>query len=151
SRTVCLIVLSAMALSAQSVRDLAPLQNWSAPLFWQPSRAESETAARANTFVNTVGKPIAEAQTPVNSLVFVGMTPCRAVDTRGNSGFTGAFGPPSLAGGVARNFPTPSSTTCSIPAIAQAYSFNVTVVPPGPLGFLTVWPGPVSNPQPVAA
>jgi len=29
---------------------------------------------------------------------------------------------------------------CSIPATAQAYSVNVTVVPSGPVGFLTVWP-----------
>jgi hypothetical protein len=44
------------------------------------------------------------------------MTPCRVADTRANSGFTGAFGPPNLAGGAIRNFPIRSGTTCSIPA-----------------------------------
>jgi hypothetical protein len=33
-----------------------------------------------------------------------------------------------------------ASTTCSIPATAQAYSLNITVVPPGPLSYITVWP-----------
>jgi len=89
------------------------------------------------------------AQTPVNSLVFVGMTPCRLVDTRSGSGFTGAFGPPSLVAGATRTFPIQSSTTCAVPAIAQAYSFNVTVVPPGFLGYLTIWP--YGAPRPLAS
>jgi len=29
---------------------------------------------------------------------------------------------------------------CNIPASAAAYSLNVTVVPPAPLGYLTIWP-----------
>src|ERR1039458_619721 len=33
-----------------------------------------------------------------------------------------------------------SSSTCGIPASAQAHVVNVTAVPPGPLGFLTLWP-----------
>jgi len=77
---------------------------------------------------------------PSNSLVFVGMTPCRVVDTRTSTGYTGAFGPPSLVGGATRTFPIQSSPTCSIPSIAQAYSFNITVVPPGFLDYVTVWP-----------
>jgi hypothetical protein len=79
------------------------------------------------------------------------MTPCRVVDTRAGKGFGGAFGQPSLAGGATRNFPILSNPTCSIPPTAQAHSFNVTVVPPGPLGFPTIWQGPISNPLPLAA
>src|SRR5262249_8283268 len=89
------------------------------------------------------------ASSPAGALVFVGMTPCRVVDTRAGQGFTGAFGPPSLVGAAGRTFPIQSSTTCSIPSIAQAYSFNVTVVPPGPLGFITVYPS--GQPLPLAA
>jgi hypothetical protein len=74
------------------------------------------------------------------------MTPCRVVDTRVGQGFTGAFGPPSLVGGMKRTFPIQSNTNCSIPSIAQAYSFNVTVVPFGFLDFLTVAPTPLSLP-----
>src|SRR4051812_35521270 len=36
----------------------------------------------------------AGATSPLN---FVAMTPCRLVDTRTGSGFSGAFGPPALA------------------------------------------------------
>ncbi len=80
------------------------------------------------------------------TLVFVGITPCRIADTRVAAGFTGAFGPPSLFANASRTFPIQSST-CSIPATALAYSLNVTVVPPGFLGFITVYPTgqPVPN------
>jgi hypothetical protein len=61
----------------------------------------------------------------------------------------GAFGPPSLVGGVSRTFPILSNTTCTIPTIAQAYSFDITVVPPGPLAYLTAYP--TGQPTPVAA
>jgi hypothetical protein len=33
-----------------------------------------------------------------------------------------------------------------VPAAAQAYIFNATVVPPGPLGFLTLWPQGLTQP-----
>jgi hypothetical protein len=84
-----------------------------------------------------------------NPLVFVAMLPCRVVDTRTGDGFTGAFGPPSLVGGVSRTFPILSSTTCTIPTEAQAYSFDITVVPPGPLAYVTAYP--TGQPTPVAA
>ncbi len=51
----------------------------------------------------------------------------------------GAFGPPQLAGGATRSFPVPSSS-CGVPATAQAYSLNITVVPPGSMFYLTAWP-----------
>ncbi len=38
-----------------------------------------------------------------------------------------------------RDFPL-FSAGCSIPSTAQAYSLNFTVVPSGPLGFLSAWP-----------
>jgi hypothetical protein len=41
---------------------------------------------------------------------------------------------------MSRTFPLQSSTTCSIPATAQAYSLNFAVVPPGPLLYISVWP-----------
>jgi hypothetical protein len=69
-------------------------------------------------------------------LVFYPVTPCRVADTRNASG---AFGGPSMAAGAARNIPIQASG-CGIPATAQAYSLNATVVPKRPLGFLTLWP-----------
>jgi hypothetical protein len=82
--------------------------------------------------------PVAMAQ----GLQFDPLTPCRVVDTRNANG---PFGGPSLSAGVARSFPIPSSA-CGTPSSAQAYSFNVTAIPPAGLGFVTVWAA--SQPQP---
>ena len=71
-----------------------------------------------------------------NALRFVPVTPCRVVDTRNPDG---PFGGPTIQGGTYRIFPIPQGA-CNIPASAQAYSFNVTVVPQGHLGYLTLWP-----------
>ena len=73
-------------------------------------------------------------------LRFVPITPCRIIDTRKPAGA------PSIAGGTSRDINIPSSS-CSIPSTAQAYSLNVAVVPPGPLGFLTLWPTGGTQPQ----
>ena len=70
------------------------------------------------------------------------VTPCRIVDTRVPSG---VFWAPSLAAGSFRDFPLPASP-CGTPNIAQAYSLNMTVVPPGPLSYLTTWAS--GQPQP---
>lgn len=67
---------------------------------------------------------------------FVPVTPCRIADTRNA---TGPFGGPFLPGGTTRGFVV-SNSACNIPATAQAFSLNVTVVPHGPLGFLTMFP-----------
>ena len=85
----------------------------------------------------------------VGPLVFVARLPCRVVDTRTDGGFMGAFGPPSLVGGVSRTFPILSNTACTIPTIALAYSLNITVVPPGPLAYVTAYP--TGLPTPVAS
>ena len=66
---------------------------------------------------------------------FVPITPCRVVDTRQANGL---FGGPAIAGGTARSFALPSGA-CDIPSAATAYSLNVTVVPLGSLGYLTIW------------
>ncbi len=78
-----------------------------------------------------------------SGLQFVAMTPCRVVDTRGAPG---TFGGPSLAGGTQRDFPLPQGA-CNIPTTAAAYALNVTIVPHGPLGYLTVWPTGLNRPN----
>jgi hypothetical protein len=72
-------------------------------------------------------------------LLFYPITPCRVADTRPEQGKTGAFGPPAMRASSTREFPIRSSN-CGIPATAQAYAFNITVLPQGPLGFLSIWP-----------
>lgn len=78
-------------------------------------------------------------------LQFTPITPCRMVDTRQPSG---PFGGPAIAGGMSRGFVLPQSA-CGVPASALAYSLNVTVVPSGTLGFLTIWP--TGETQPVVS
>ncbi len=62
--------------------------------------------------------------------------PCRVLDTRNADG---TFGEPAITSGGIRSFPIPSSG-CGAPSTSAAYLFNVTVVPHGSLGYLTVWP-----------
>lgn len=50
-----------------------------------------------------------------------------------------------IAGGASRAIPVLSSN-CGVPASAQAFSVNATVVPAGPLGYMTLWP--TGQPQP---
>ena len=76
-----------------------------------------------------------------NGLRFVPMTPCRVVDTRLAEG---PFGGPGLWSG-SRSFALDQGS-CSVPASALAYSLNVTAVPAGPLGYLTIWPGGTTQP-----
>ena len=76
------------------------------------------------------------------SMSFYSVTPCRVVDTRGANGL---FGGPFLAGDYIRSFAIPSSS-CGVPAAAQAYSLNITVVPHTPLGYLSVWPAGQNQP-----
>jgi hypothetical protein len=83
------------------------------------------------------------------ALSFYPLAACRVADTRAGSGFSGAFGQPSLVAGATRIFPMISSS-CGIPS-AQAYSLNMTAVVPsgGSLGFLTAFPA--GDSLPVAA
>ena len=76
------------------------------------------------------------AGTSASGLEFFPLTPCRIADTRNPDG---ALGGPSIAATTSRAFPVQSSD-CGIPATAEAYSLNITAVPHGGLGYLTVWP-----------
>ncbi len=74
---------------------------------------------------------------------FVSVTPCRVVDTRNANG---ALAGPILAGATTRSFPLPQSTTCPLPTNATAYSLNITILPTGGLGYLSIWPTGVTQP-----
>jgi len=70
-------------------------------------------------------------------LSFFPVTPCRVLDTRNPAGakpFTGALDVNVTGSG------------CGAPASAQSFVLNATVVPPGPLGFLTLWPQGAAQP-----
>jgi len=67
----------------------------------------------------------------VGPMQFVPVAPCRLIDTRESN---------PIQGGTSQNFAIPQLGGCGIPANAAAYSLNVTVVPHGSLGYLTIWP-----------
>lgn len=71
-----------------------------------------------------------------SALAYYPVAPCRVFDTRGA---VGPLGGPSLAGNSSRDLPVLTST-CNLPTNAQAYVFNITAVPHGPLWFVTTWP-----------
>lgn len=73
------------------------------------------------------------------------LAPCRVADTRTGSGKSGAFGAPEMAGGTTRTLLLPQAN-CGVPADARAYSLNVTVVPGGPLSYLTLYPAGQGQP-----
>lgn len=68
----------------------------------------------------------------VGGLNFYPMTPCRVLDTRNG---TGRYGGRIVNGIETRAIPVRQSA-CGLPTGAQAYSLNMTVVPPGFLSFL---------------
>ncbi len=79
--------------------------------------------------------------TDASALAFYPMTPCRALDTR----ISGQG--PALASGVARTVNlNGAGSACTVPANAQAYSLNFTVVPAAGLGYLSAWPSGESQP-----
>jgi hypothetical protein len=83
-------------------------------------------------------------------LSFVGVTPCRLVDTR-EAGFPAGYGIPALVASTARTFVIPEAV-CGIPATAKAVSMNVTVVSPNAAGFLAIWPGDAAaQPNPLVS
>ncbi len=97
----------------------------------------SNQGAVSSTIEQVVQAPA--AQPP---LQFVPVTPCRVVDTRNP---LGPLGGPPLASSATRSFPIPQGA-CGIPSTAVAYSLNLTAVPNGPLGYVTLWPTGESMP-----
>jgi DNA-binding beta-propeller fold protein YncE len=66
--------------------------------------------------------------------------PCRVIDTRNvGSGqpFMGTLSPPVDV----------VDSPCAVPSVAQGYVFNATVVPPGSMPYLTLWPDGEGQPQ----
>jgi hypothetical protein len=56
ARVIFLLTLLPMVAGAQLHQDVAPLKSWPAPLFWQPTQAETQLVAKAVTFGNEVAE-----------------------------------------------------------------------------------------------
>jgi hypothetical protein len=151
-RGLSLLAFLPVIMAGQRVQDVAPLKNWAAPLYWQPNQTEREASRQGAAHAQFQLSPNATSNT---ALVFVAISPCRMVDTRGAAaGFIGQspFSGPFLQNQATVAFPVQSATEAAttaptpcgtIPSIAQAYSLNLTVVPhPSntPVTFVTIWP-----------
>ena len=130
-------------ISGPQVRSFQPLDVL--PTFFPLATYYWRVEVRRGT--ETVSSPVwsfTTAAIGAAGLRFVPVTPCRLVDTREDRG---NFGKPHLSAGVTRTFELSSyQTGCGVSTSALAYSLNITVVPKGPLGYLTIWPGGVKQP-----
>jgi hypothetical protein len=111
------------------------------------SRVTPDPGARAQGLQDPVADALSAA-VPTPPIAFVAIPPCRLADTRGN-GFSGAFGPPSMATQSPRVFPVAGH--CGIPMSAQAVSANMAVTNTSATGFLSVWPEGAPTPSPLVA
>lgn len=149
-RAASLLAFLPVMMTGQRVQEVAPLKNWAAPLYWQANQTERDASRQGAAQFQL--SPNATSNT---ALVFVAVSPCRLVDTRGAAGgFIGStpFNGPYIQPQQTVAFPVQSSSEnntsapspCgTIPGIAQAYSLNLTLVP-HPLGtsvnYVTMWP-----------
>lgn len=103
-------------------------------------------ATNATQLILDIDGYFVPAGNSVSSLALYPIAPCRIADTRLNYA---PLGGPYVSGGApGRSFPVLSSS-CNVPAAAQAYSLNITAIPHEPLTYLTVWP--TGNTQPLAS
>lgn len=104
-----------------------------------PTGAIDVYSTNATDLVIDVGGYFTEGP---SGLEYYPITPCRIVETRPSEApadIGTLFGPPVMTAGSTRSFPLPQGR-CGLPATALAYHVNFTVVPSGPLGYITAYP-----------
>jgi len=121
TRLSLVIVSLAFAPSAAQAQLGAPVPNWPVP------------SSGSGSFSRGI-RALADVTNP---LPFIGVTPCRIVDTRGPAG---TFGGPSLPASAPRSFPLPTGPCAGIPASVSAYSLNITVTNTLGPGFISIYP-----------
>ena len=123
----CLAIALFAAASSFALAQDVPLANWTVP----PYRAQGGLTTMTDV-------------TP--GVGFVGVAPCRLVDTR-EAGYPAGYGAPALSPGVLRSFDLNSDPLCpGIPAGLDAYSLNVTVTQTAGPGHLVIYPQGGSQP-----
>jgi hypothetical protein len=123
---LALLILAVLLASTVTFAVDIPLTNWTVP----PYRAQGASGGLST---------MAEV-TP--AVLFIGITPCRLVDTR-QAGFPAGYGMPALTAGVPRDFDLNNDPLCTnIPTdtFIQAYSLNVTVTNTQGPGFIKIYP-----------
>jgi hypothetical protein len=144
-----LLAFLPLALAAQSLQEHAvPLNNWASPLHIR--RSQLQTTQRVAT-----PKLQLPGGVTTDVLVFVPIAPCRLADTRVSSGYP-ALGSTPLTALTPRTLTVAGAcgveTTGFLFPGPEAFSLNVTVVPPGGNtgGYLLVYPNP-ATPIPLVA
>ena len=130
--TLFLLALALVSPATAASDESAAVRNWTAPPYWTPPAEATPTQGREALASGRTALGVGPVVMP-----FVAVAPCRIADTRG-FGFTGAYGPPSLAASESRTYTITGQ--CGIPADAQAVSFNFTVWNTASYGNLTVYP-----------
>jgi hypothetical protein len=75
-----------------------------------------------------------------------GLIRCYIASAQSRAGPQAPSTGPELAAGQTRSFTIPNGPSTGIPSTVAAYSLNITVVPPGALGYLTIWPAGEGQP-----
>src|SRR5580700_9868580 len=144
-----LLVFMPLTLAAQSLQERTfPLNNWAAP--GQVRRSQLPVQQRIAT-----PKLQLPGSVTTDDLVFVPLKPCRLADTRPSQPYP-ALGTTPLAPLTPRTLPIAGS--CGVESTGflfpgpEAFSLNVTVVPPGGNtgGYLLAYPNPIT-PIPLVA
>ena len=147
-----LALLSCTVVAASVVAELAdrPLVNWTAPSSWTPSAAPQPGGRIAGTSGMEAGT-MGLTSLPVP---FVGITPCRLIDTRhGPLDIPAASARGTFAAGETRTYDFSQSSTCtglptSVAAWSLDFQYTTSAVSGGPASFLTAWPAGITMPSP---
>ncbi len=120
----------------------------------QASDTVTITAADVNSPQAASEVTAAASADVTGPLSFVGVTPCRIVETRGGQGFSGQAGPPALIANQQRTFQITGTVPglpkqCGIPSTAVAISVNFTVTGFSSGGDLRIYPA--GSPVPLAS
>lgn len=123
TRLTLVVLVSGFLASAAYAQIGARVPNWTVPGYGSSSsKGSGEIGKMADV---TYG------------LAFIGVAPCRIVDTRGPAG---PYGAPSMAAGVARNFALVAGPCTGLPPNPAAYSLNITVTNTLGAGVIKIYP-----------
>jgi hypothetical protein len=134
--------------TGQARPNVSTLNSWTGNVVANAAIVASGTNGAISVFVSQQTDTILDisgyfaAPGSPGALSFYPVTPCRIADTRDAAG---PFGGPTMGAGTTRSFEVPASA-CYVPTTASAYSINVTVVPQGPLLYLTAFPAGSAQP-----
>jgi Chaperone of endosialidase len=139
-RARVLLSLAAVLCVSNGLAEDELIKNWEAPAFWRPVRAVDPT----DSGVRTEAAAATMATYPVP---FIGITPCRLLDTRNNLNPLGGGGP--FAANEVRTY-SPLGA-CGLPNHpgVEALSLNVTATNTGSgaFGHIKIWPADQPEPN----